>query len=131
MASHESKEQRGTVERVMHEYKEGELRTGRGKGPKVKSRRQAVAIALQEAGATNRQSAAENRASLRRTKSKERQGETAEAEKEGKRAQEQTVHKGESRGGETKSELYAKARARHIEGRSKMSKAQLQRALSH
>jgi len=37
MASHESKEQRGTVERVMHEYKEGELRTGGGKGPQQAS----------------------------------------------------------------------------------------------
>lgn len=139
MASHESKEQRGTVERVMHEYKEGELRTGRGKGPKVKSRKQAVAIALHEAGATNQESPAKNRQNLARTKSKERKGQTAEAEKEGKRAQSRTVRKGESRArsngasrsGETKEQLYAKAKARHIEGRSKMSKAQLQRALSH
>jgi hypothetical protein len=139
MASHESKEQRGTVERVMHEYKEGELRTGRGKGPKVKSRKQAVAIALHEAGATNQESPKKNKQNLARTKSKERKGQTAEAEKEGKHAQNRTVHKGESRarsngssrGGETKEQLYAKAKARHIEGRSKMSKAQLQRALSH
>ena len=41
---------RGKVEKVMHEYKEGELKSGRGgKAGKVKSRKQAVAIALSEA----------------------------------------------------------------------------------
>jgi len=40
----------GKVEKVMHEYKRGELKSGRGgKGGKVKSRKQAVAIALSEA----------------------------------------------------------------------------------
>jgi hypothetical protein len=38
---------RGKVEKVMHEHKEGTLRSGSGK--KVKSRKQAVAIALSEA----------------------------------------------------------------------------------
>jgi hypothetical protein len=135
----QSKSQRGTMERVMHEFQEGELRTGSGKGPVVKSRKQAIAIGLQESGSTNRQSPAKNKASLARTKSKERKGQTAEAEKEGKRAQSRTIAKGESRaksttsrGGEnTKAELYARAARRNIEGRSKMSKAQLQRALSH
>ena len=93
----ESKEQRGTVERVLHEFKQGELRTGRGKGPKVKDRKQAIAIALQESGSTNRQSPSRNKKSLSRTKGKERRGETAEAETEGKRAQERTVEKGETR----------------------------------
>ena len=37
------------VKKVMHEYKHGELHTGSKKGPKVKSRKQAVAIALSEA----------------------------------------------------------------------------------
>ncbi len=50
----ESKGQKETVERVMHEYKHGELETGRG--TPVKSRKQAVAIALHEAGATNQES---------------------------------------------------------------------------
>ncbi len=44
-----SKDQRGTVERVMHEFKQGELRTAGGKGPEVKSRKQAIAIALSKA----------------------------------------------------------------------------------
>ena len=37
------------VEKVMHEYKEGDLHSGSKKGPEVKSRKQAVAIALSEA----------------------------------------------------------------------------------
>ncbi len=37
------------VEKVMHEYKEGKLHSGSKKGPEVKSRKQAVAIALSEA----------------------------------------------------------------------------------
>ena len=41
---------RGKVKKVMHEYKHGELKSGKsGKGGKVKSRKQAVAIALSEA----------------------------------------------------------------------------------
>lgn len=38
------------VSRVMREYKAGALHSGSKRGPKVKSRRQAVAIALSEAG---------------------------------------------------------------------------------
>jgi hypothetical protein len=41
------------VAKVMREYKQGTLHTGKpgpGKGPKVKSRKQAIAIALNEAG---------------------------------------------------------------------------------
>lgn len=37
------------VKTVMHEYKHGELHSGSKKGPKVKNRKQAVAIALSEA----------------------------------------------------------------------------------
>jgi Family of unknown function (DUF6496) len=40
--------QRRIEGRVMHEFKHGELKSG--KGGKVKSRKQAVAIALNEAG---------------------------------------------------------------------------------
>ena len=42
----------GKVAKVMHEYKEGTLHTGKpgpGKGKVVKSRKQAIAIALSEA----------------------------------------------------------------------------------
>jgi hypothetical protein len=38
----------------MHEYKEGKLHSGSKRGPKVKSRKQAIAIALSEAGASNK-----------------------------------------------------------------------------
>ena len=146
MPSHQSKEQRGTVERVMHEFKEGELKTGRGKGPKVKNPKQAIAIALHEAGASNQDSPKKNKQALSRTKSKERKGQTAEAEREGKKAQDRTLSKGESRSGSngskrssssrsssesSKAELYARAKQRNIPGRSKMSKSELQRALSH
>jgi len=40
---------KGKVEKVMGEYKRGELHSGSKKGPKVKSRKQAIAIALSEA----------------------------------------------------------------------------------
>ncbi|MDE2471889.1 MAG: hypothetical protein KGL35_24975 [Bradyrhizobium sp.] len=36
------------VKKVMGEYKRGELRSGSKSGPQVKSRKQAVAIALSE-----------------------------------------------------------------------------------
>jgi hypothetical protein len=69
----------------MHEFKHGELKSGRGgKGGKVKSRRQAIAIALKEAGASKYESAAENRRNLARSKRKEARGETYQQEKEGK-----------------------------------------------
>jgi hypothetical protein len=45
--------QKGKVEKVMKEYKSGKLKSGKkgpGKGPVVKSRKQAVAIAMSEAG---------------------------------------------------------------------------------
>lgn len=77
----QSKDQEETVGRVMHEYKHGELETGTGKP--VKTRRQAVAIALHEAGATNQESPKKNRDNLARTKKKEREGKTAKQQKEG------------------------------------------------
>jgi hypothetical protein len=129
----QSKKQKSTVARVMHEYKHGELRI-RGSGPKVKNPRQAVAIALSEAGASNRTSPSRNAHNLRRTKKKERRGETAEAAKEGRQAQRRTLRSASGRSrrsdqGPTKAALYAKAKRRDIPGRSRMSKAELQRAL--
>ncbi len=47
----ETKSQQKTVERVMHSFKQGNLESSAG--GKVKDRRQAVAIALAEAGASN------------------------------------------------------------------------------
>ncbi|HEX3485859.1 MAG TPA: DUF6496 domain-containing protein [Micropepsaceae bacterium] len=77
--------QRKTEGRVMHEFKHGELKSGRGgKGGKVKSRKQAIAIALHEAGASKYDSAAKRKQSLAKTKRKEAKGETAQQEREGK-----------------------------------------------
>ena len=42
------------VSKVMHEFKAGELKSGSRRGPRVKSRKQAVAIALSEAGVSRR-----------------------------------------------------------------------------
>jgi len=77
----ESKGQKSTVGRVMHEYKHGELESGAGKP--VKSRKQAIAIALHEAGATHQESASKNKENLAKTKKKEREGKTAKQQKEG------------------------------------------------
>ena len=102
----QSKPQRDTIGRVMHEFKEGDLETSRGKP--VKSQRQAVAIALHEAGASRNESPARNRRNLARTKAGERAG-------GGK--------------GQTREALYAEAARRGIKGRSRMDKAALARAL--
>lgn len=121
----QSEEQKETVERVMHEYKHGELK--RGRGGKVKNPKQAIAIALHEAGASKYESPKENRESLRRTKAKERRGETARARVEGG---EPSAGKGRSASDRrTRAELYEQAKRRNIPGRSTMSKDQLARAL--
>ncbi len=78
----QSRPQKKTVERVMHEYKHGELESGGRR--KVKNPKQAIAIALSEAGASKKQSPAENRRRLQRTKSREAKGETGEATREGR-----------------------------------------------
>jgi Family of unknown function (DUF6496) len=76
--------QRRTTGRVMHEFKHGELKSGRGgKGGKVKNRRQAIAIALEEAGASKYESGKTNKRNLARSKRKEARGDTYQQEKEG------------------------------------------------
>jgi hypothetical protein len=50
-----SMRQRRKVKRVMREFKEGELKAGRGRRGRVKSRRQAIAIALSESGQSYKQ----------------------------------------------------------------------------
>ena len=119
----QSKPQQDTMERVMHEFKHGELKA-RG-GRKVKNRRQAIAIGLNEAGASKFKSRKQNDHSLRRTKQKERRGETARAEAEGRRNDPTANGRGD-----TRAALYAEARRRNLPGRSKMDRAELQRALS-
>jgi hypothetical protein len=77
--------QRKTAGRVMHEFKHGELKSGPGgKGGKVTSRRQAIAIAVKESGGSKYESDRENRSNLAKAKRKEARGETAQQEREGK-----------------------------------------------
>jgi hypothetical protein len=81
----QSPAQKQTVERVMHEYKHGELKSGRsGKGGKVKSKRQAIAIAMKESGSSKYESKSENKRNLKKSKRKERSGRTYMQEKESK-----------------------------------------------
>src|SRR5437763_614693 len=75
--------QRETVQRVMHEFKHGELKTARGTR-KVKNPKQAIAIALSEAGASKFDTPQERAHNLRRTKTKEKRGETGQAATEGR-----------------------------------------------
>ncbi|AWK88655.1 DUF6496 domain-containing protein [Azospirillum thermophilum] len=109
----QSREQKETVERVMHEFKHGDLETGQGR--KVKDSKQAIAIALREAGASRNASKQKNREALKRTKRRER----SDAAEAGEGSDE----------GESRAALYAEARRRNIPGRSKMSKDDLKQAL--
>lgn len=93
----QSREQKKIVGRVMHEYKHGELKLGRG--GKVGDPKQAIAIALHEAGASKNESPKKNRENLRKTKAKERRGETARQETEGKRT---AGHQSRKRGQKTR-----------------------------
>lgn len=104
MAARQSKSQKETVERVMHEFKEGELRIG-GKGPKVKNPKQAIAIALSEAGASRKDG----------------------AKPAGKSKSSRAKSVGAPR---TRAQLYEEAQRRGIPGRSRMKKVELERALS-
>ncbi|HYZ62855.1 MAG TPA: DUF6496 domain-containing protein [Acetobacteraceae bacterium] len=113
MPRKQSAEQKEIVGRVMHEFKHGELQTGRS-GRKVRNPRQAVAIALHEAGASNQQTPAQNRRALKHTEQRERRGQSGRARAEGN---------------PSRAELYEQAKRADIPGRSRMSKAELQQAL--
>jgi hypothetical protein len=154
MAS-ETPRQKRITGRVMHEFKHGELTSGRnGKGGTVKSRRQAIAIALEEAGASRYESRSHNRRNFRRTEKKEAEGRTGQQEREGKshvgayrkrestramagrnargttaRGRKAATAPSRKSDGHTRQELYAKAKRKLIEGRSRMSKRQLENAL--
>jgi hypothetical protein len=133
----QTKAQKDTVERVMHEFKEGELRV-RGTGPKVKKPKQAIAIALHEAGASNQESPKANRKALRKTKAKESQatgstgpGKNARGSSDAKPSSpRERLGKHKRRPvARTRAELYAEAKRRDIPGRSRMSKEDLELAL--
>jgi hypothetical protein len=151
----ESARQKRITGRVMHEFKHGELKSGPGgKGGPVKSRRQAIAIALEEAGASKYESDRRNRRNLHRTERKQAEGKTGQQEREGKshlgasnkrestrsmggknatkptaRGRKAAAARARRADGQTRHELYQKAQRRHIEGRSKMTKRQLENAL--
>jgi len=85
MAAKTSTSQRRTIGRVMHEAKHGELKSGPGgKGGKVKSRKQAIAIAMHEAGASRKESPTQRKRSATQTRAKEATGRTGQQEREGK-----------------------------------------------
>ena len=76
---------RRTAGRVMHEFKHGELKKGRGgRGGKVKGRKQAIAIALHESGQSKYDTKAERKRSYRKSKRKEATGRTGQQEREGR-----------------------------------------------
>jgi Family of unknown function (DUF6496) len=123
----QSKAQKETVERVMHEFKEGDLRI-RG-GRKVTNPKQAIAIALHEAGASNQESPAKNRENLRKTKSKERKAASAPGKKPKSASPRERLGASRASRVATRAELYAEAKRRDIPGRAQMSKGELERAL--
>jgi len=147
-----SPRQRKTIGRVMHEYEHGELKSGRsGKAGKVRSRKQAIAIALNEAGKSKYNSEKKNRKNRTRSERKETRGETYQQETEGRShvgAQQKRessramggknatrLTKAGAKGARTrarrdgdasKDELYARAKKRRVAGRSKVTKRQLE-----
>ena len=103
--AHQSPKQKQIVERVMHEFKEHGLEQRNGEP--VTNPKQAIAIALHEAGTSNRETPEKNRANLATTRRRER----------------------DAQAGATRDSLYAEAKRRNVPGRSKMTKDQLARAL--
>lgn len=103
----QSKAQQETVERVMHEFKHGDLKANGGRT--VRNPKQAIAIALHEAGASRDESPKKNAENLKRTKRRERAADS------GAKA--------------TRADLYEEAKRRNIPGRSKMTRDELARAL--
>jgi len=119
----------------------------------VKGRKQAIAITVNESGASKYESKKENKRNLARSKRKEASGETGQQEREGKshvgargKRESSRAMGGENAksatgrgrkaararsrdGGASKAELYKRAKAKGIENRSKMSKRQLENAL--
>lgn len=106
MATKQNPRQKKVVGRVMHEFKQGELE--RGRGGTVKNPKQAIAIALHEAGASNQQSP----------------GQQSPGEKR------ESTGAAASGNAPTRSELYREAQKAELPGRSRMTKGELQRALT-
>jgi len=115
MATHQSKAQKETVSRVMHEFKHGELETSRGR--KVRNPKQAIAIGLREAGASKYESKKKNRENLLRTK------------RANDGVQPRTIGASEPMMGRRGQSFTLRPKRRDIPGRSRMSKGELERAL--
>ncbi len=103
----QSPKQKEVVEHVMHAFKEGTL--DKRDGTPVTDPRQAIAMALHEAGASNRETPEKNGANLARTRRREREKGTA------------AEH--------TRASLYREATRRGLPGRSRMTRDELKRAL--
>lgn len=99
MAGRKDTAQQHKIREVMREFKEGDLTSGTGR--KVRDRRQAIAIALSEAGASSHASREHNLAARARLPGHE----------------------------PSFTELYAEAKRRNLPGRSRMDKTALRRAL--
>ena len=152
--SKSSPRQRKIAGRVMHEFRHGELKRGtQGRGGKVKSRRQAIAIALKESGSSKYESEAANRRNLAKTERKEARGETSQQEREGKshvgargrresspsmggQNATKTTARGRKaarararKGAVTKQRLYRRSKSRSVTRRSKMTKRQVEKVL--
>ena len=126
MAKKQSPKQREIVGRVMHEFKHGGLESSSGR--KVKNPRQAIAIALHEAGASRDETPAGNKRNLARTVAKERRAEAGRGGGKGAGPPARS-RSGGAGGDESRAALYEEATRRGIPGRSRMTKAQLARAL--
>jgi hypothetical protein len=150
-----SSRQKRVEGRVMHEFAHGELKSGPdGKAGPVKSRKQAIAIALSQAGDSRFKTPQSNRKSLARTRQKEAKGETAEQESEGRdhlgaqderestrpmggadarrptaRGAKAAAARARKPDGHSLVQLRALAARREVAGRSRMSKQQLKNAL--
>ncbi len=147
----ESKTQKETIERVMHEFKERALTT---RGRRVRNPKQAIAIALSQADVPPKpgskraqaQKPAASKAGSARAKPAAKQSASKSPAKASpaKRATDKPAApkaassraagtrrrsaRGEA-GGKTRAELYAEAKRRNIPGRSRMDKSQLEQAL--
>ena len=127
MARKQSPKQREVVGRVMHEFKHGGLESSSGR--KVKNPRQAIAIALHEAGASRDETPARNKRDLARTQAKERQAEAGRKGGKGAAPSAARPRSGAAGADESRAALYPEATRRGVPGRSRMTKAQLARAI--
>ena len=124
MAKKQSPKQREIVARVMREFKHGDLASSSGQN--VENPRQAIAIALHDAGASREETPAGNKRNLARTVAKERR---AEAGRKGGGGEAAPAARMRGGGDRNRAALYEEAARRRIPGRSRMTKAQLARAL--